>query len=69
MSYNAEMADHYLTYWYKKRYGTEIFTDTEETEETEEIDEKETQAETITSWAITGIILLIGIIIAMVFGG
>ena len=70
-SYNAEMAEHYLTYWYEKRYGTKLFSETEEVEkETNDIPEKEKiDKQDITSWSIMGIIILIGIIITAIYGG
>lgn len=69
--YNAEMADHYFTYWYEKRYGTKLFAETEEVEkETNDIPEKEKiDKQDITSWSIMGIIILIGIIITAIYGG
>ena len=71
MSYNAEMAEHYFNYWYKKRYGTKLFAKTEEVEkETNDIPEKEKiDKQDITSWSIMGIIILIGIIITAIYGG
>ena len=69
--YNAEMAEHYLNYWYEKRYGTKLFAETEEVEkETNDIPEKEKiDKQDITSWSIMGIIILIGIIITAIYGG
>ena len=70
-SYNAEMAEHYLNYWYEKRYGTKLFAETEEVEkETNDIPEKEKiDKQDITSWSIMGIIIFIGIIITAIYGG
>lgn len=68
--YNAEMADHYLTYWYEKRYGTKLFSETEEAEK-EKIDEQVQHAENATTWTLIGmgIIIFIGIIITAICGG
>lgn len=72
MSYNAEMAEHYLTYWYK-RYCTKLFAETEEVEteevEKEKIDEQEQHVDNVITWSIMGIIIFIGIIITAIFGG
>ena len=67
-SYNAEMADHYLTYWYEKRYGTKLFAETEEVEK-EKIDEQEQHVDNVITWSIMGIIIFIGIIITAIYGG
>lgn len=66
--YNAEMAEHYLNYWYEKRYGTKLFAETEEVE-TEEVEKEKIDKQDITSWSIMGIIILIGIIITAICGG
>ena len=67
-SYNAEMADHYFTYWYEKRYGTKLFSETEEVEKEEAEKEKIDEQDVIT-WSIMGIIIFIGIIITEICGG
>ena len=73
--YNAEMAEHYLNYWYEKRYGTKLFAETEEVEteevEKEKIDEQVQHAENTTTWTLIGmgIIIFIGIIITAICGG
>lgn len=68
--YNAEMADHYLTYWYEKRYGTKLFSETEEAEK-EKTDEQVQHAENAATWTLIGmgIIIFIGIIITAICGG
>ena len=68
--YNAEMAAHYLTYWYEKIYGTKLFAETEEVEK-EKIDEQVQHAENATTWTLIGmsIIIFIGIIITAICGG
>ena len=63
-SYNAEMADHYLTYWYEKI----LFSETEEAEK-EKIDEQEQHVDNVITWSIMGIIIFIGIIITAIYGG
>ena len=71
--YNAEMAEHYLNYWYEKRYGTKLFAETEEVEkeeaEKEKIDEQEQHVDNVITWSIMGIIIFIGIIITAIYGG
>ena len=73
--YNAEMAEHYLNYWYEKRYGTKLFAETEEVEteevEKEKIDEQVQHAENAATWTLIGrgIIIFIGIIITAIYGG
>ena len=67
-SYNTEMAEHYLTYWYEKRYGTKLFSETEEVEKEEAEKEKIDEQDVIT-WSIMGIIIFIGIIITAIYGG
>ena len=71
--YNAEMAKHYFNYWYEKRYGTKLFSETEEVEkeeaEKEKIDEQEQHMDNVITWSIMGIIIFIGIIITAIYGG